>query len=173
VYITALSAAQRKLRQTKEDWRASKAMELQYAAHWGDMKAFYDGLKVAYSPRDSGSIPVRSHDGTTLITDHAGILSHWAEHFMVYSIRTLHFTCQYCHARLPSNNLSHSSSGTQKRIAENSNYPRRHMLPMPNLWTNMCVKNWAVLPLSNASTLTTIWDPSCRRPSPTTTVRDT
>ena len=30
-----------------------------------------------------------------------------------------------------------------------------------------CVENWAVLPLSNASTLTTIRDPSCRWPSPT------
>jgi len=43
------------------------------------------------------------------------------------------------------------------------------MLLMPNLWTNMCVENWTVLPLSHASTLTTIRDPSCRRPSPTTT----
>jgi len=30
-----------------------------------------------------------------------------------------------------------------------------------------CVENWAVLPLSNASTLTRIRDPSCRWPSPT------
>jgi len=44
------------------------------------------------------------------------------------------------------------------------------MLPMPNLWTNMCVENWAVVPLSHASTLTTIRHPSCRRPSPTTAV---
>ena len=34
---------------------------------------------------------------------------------------------------------------------------------------NMCVENWAVVPLSNASTLisTTIRDPSCLWPSPT------
>ena len=32
-------------------------------------------------PRDTGSIPVRSSDGTTLITDREGILSRWAEHF--------------------------------------------------------------------------------------------
>ena len=42
------------------------------------------------------------------------------------------------------------------------------MLPMPNLWTNMCVEKWTVLPLSYASTLTTIRDPSSRQPSPTT-----
>ena len=61
----------------------------------------------------------------------------------------------------------HSSSGSQMRAAEDSNYAERCMLPMPNLWTNMCVENWSVLPLSHASTLTTIRDPSCRRPSPT------
>ena len=64
----------------------------------------------------------------------------------------------------------HSSSGSQKRTAEDSNYPERRMLPMPNLWTNMCVENWTVLPLSHASTLTTIRDPSCRWPSPTVIV---
>ena len=64
----------------------------------------------------------------------------------------------------------HSSSGSQKITAEDSNYPERHMLPMPNLWTNMCVENWTALPLPYASTLTTIRDPSCRRPSPTTTI---
>ena len=45
------------------------------------MKAFYQGLKAVYGPRDSGCVPVRSHDGLALITDHAGILSRWAEHF--------------------------------------------------------------------------------------------
>jgi len=45
------------------------------------MKSFYDGLKAVYGPRDNGSIPVRSRDGTTLITDRSGILSRWAEHF--------------------------------------------------------------------------------------------
>ena len=34
-----------------------------------------------YGPRDTGSVPVYSRDGTTLITDRAGILSRWAEHF--------------------------------------------------------------------------------------------
>ena len=54
---------------------------LQFAADRHDMKAFYDGLKAVYGPRDTGSIPVRSKDGKTLITDRAGILSRWAEHF--------------------------------------------------------------------------------------------
>jgi len=40
-----------------------------------------DGVKAVYGPRDTGSIPVRSKDGKTLLTDCAGILSWWAEHF--------------------------------------------------------------------------------------------
>jgi len=45
------------------------------------MKAFYHNLRAVYGPRDTGSIPVRCSDGTTLITDREGILSRWAEHF--------------------------------------------------------------------------------------------
>ena len=31
----------------------------------------------------------------------------------------------------------HSSPESQKRTAEDSNYPERRMLPVPNLWTNV------------------------------------
>ena len=51
------------------------------AADRHDMKSFCDGLKAVYGPRDMGSIPVRSKDGKTLITDRMSILSRWAEHF--------------------------------------------------------------------------------------------
>ena len=80
-YTRARSAALRTLRQMKNEWWANKAQELQQAAGQRDTKAFYQGLKAVYGPRDSGSEPVRSRDGTTLITDRAGILSRWAEHF--------------------------------------------------------------------------------------------
>ena len=54
---------------------------MQFAADPHDMKSFYDSLKAVYGLRDTGSIPVRSKDGKTLITDRVGILSRWAEHF--------------------------------------------------------------------------------------------
>jgi len=72
---------QRRLRQMNNEWWAKKAQELQQAADRGDMKAFYHGLRAVYGPRDSGSVPVRSRDGSSLITDRQGILSRWAEHF--------------------------------------------------------------------------------------------
>jgi len=65
----------------KEQWWLNKAVELQQAADRRDMKAFYSGLRAVYGTRDSGSIPVRSLNGTTLITVRAGILNRWAEHF--------------------------------------------------------------------------------------------
>ena len=39
------------------------------------------GSRRCFGPRDSGSAPVRSKDGTTLITDQDQILKRWAEHF--------------------------------------------------------------------------------------------
>jgi len=65
----------------KETWWSATAKVLQLVTDRHDMKAFYDGLKAVYGPRDTGSIPVCSKDGKTLITDRAGILSRWAEHF--------------------------------------------------------------------------------------------
>ncbi|XP_039610993.1 vacuolar protein sorting-associated protein 8 homolog [Polypterus senegalus] len=65
----------------QERWWAAKAMELQAAATHHDMKAFYDRLKAVYGPRDSGSVPVRSKDGSSLIMDWNKILESWVEHF--------------------------------------------------------------------------------------------
>jgi hypothetical protein len=80
-YTKARQASQVKLRMMKEKWWACKSQELQDAADQHDMKRFYDGLKTVYGPRDSGSTPVRSKDGTTLLTDQDQILKRWAEHF--------------------------------------------------------------------------------------------
>ena len=45
------------------------------------MKNFYDSLKEVYRPTTSGSSPLLSADGSTLITDKEKILERWAEHF--------------------------------------------------------------------------------------------
>ena len=81
VYTRVRNSAQKQLRQMKEDWWATKAEELQKAADCHDLKSFYNGLKTIYGTRDSGTVPVRSQDGNTMITDRAGILTRWAEHF--------------------------------------------------------------------------------------------
>ena len=80
-YTRARQASQVRLRMMKEDWWLRKSRELQDAADQHDMKRFYDGLKAVYGPRNSGSNPIRSKDGTTMLTDHEQILKRWAEHF--------------------------------------------------------------------------------------------
>jgi len=47
-YTRAHCAAQRRLRQMKNEWWAKKAQELQQAADQRDMKAFYHGLRAVY-----------------------------------------------------------------------------------------------------------------------------
>ena len=56
----------------KDQWWKAKSVELQAAADRHDLKAFYQALKTAYGPRETGSIPVRSIDGSRL-TDNVKI----------------------------------------------------------------------------------------------------
>ena len=46
-----------------------------------DMKKFFDALKTVYGPQSSGTTPLLSADGTSLLTDKEAILKSWAEHF--------------------------------------------------------------------------------------------
>ena len=70
-----------KLCQMQDSWLSNKADEIQGFADRNDMKNFYDGLKEVYGPTISGSSPLLSVDGSTLITDKEKILERWAEHF--------------------------------------------------------------------------------------------
>ena len=47
------------------------------------MKKFFDALKTVYGPQSSGTTPLLSADGTSLLTDKEAILKRWAEHFGV------------------------------------------------------------------------------------------
>ena len=44
------------------------------------MKKFFDALKTVYGPQSSGTTPLLSADGTSLLTDKEGIWKRWAEH---------------------------------------------------------------------------------------------
>ena len=80
-YNRTKQIAQVRLREMKNRWWVSKAEELQAAADRHDMKGFYHSLRTVHGPRESGSAPVKSADGSTLITDKAQILQRWVEHF--------------------------------------------------------------------------------------------
>ena len=47
----------------------------------GDMRAFYEGLKAVYGPSHQIQAPLRSSDGSTLLTDEEAILQRWSERF--------------------------------------------------------------------------------------------
>ena len=44
------------------------------------MKKFFDALKTVYGPQSSGTTPLLSADGTSLLTDKEAILKRWTEH---------------------------------------------------------------------------------------------
>lgn len=78
---SARSTVQQKLREMQDSWLNAKADEIQRYADSHDMKNFYSGLKEVYGPTSSGSSPLLSADGSTLITEKEKILDRWAEHF--------------------------------------------------------------------------------------------
>ena len=45
------------------------------------MRAFYKTLKAVYGPSHQIQAPLRSPDGSTLLTDKEAILQRWSEHF--------------------------------------------------------------------------------------------
>ena len=46
-----------------------------------DIKKFFDALKTVYGPQSSGTTPLLSADGTSLLTDKKAILKRWTAHF--------------------------------------------------------------------------------------------
>ena len=80
-YTSKRGEVQRKLRIMQDTWLSNKADEIQGYADRHDMRRFYDSLKCVYGPPTSGSSPMLSADGSTLITDKNDILERWAEHF--------------------------------------------------------------------------------------------
>ena len=65
----------------QDSWLRKKADEIQSFADRKDMKKFFDALKTVYGPQSSGTTPLLSADGTSLLTDKEAILKRWAEHF--------------------------------------------------------------------------------------------
>ena len=47
----------------------------------GDMRAFYEALKAVCGPSHQIQAPLRSSDGSTLLTNEEAILQRWPEHF--------------------------------------------------------------------------------------------
>ena len=79
-YKTACSTLQAKLRTMQNDWWTAFAEMTQHYGDKGDMHALYEALKAVHGPSHQIQAPLRSLDGTTLLTDKEAILQHWSEH---------------------------------------------------------------------------------------------
>lgn len=75
------SHLQRKLRELKDTWWTNLAKEIQQYADAGNYRRFYEALRAVYGPSSKAENPLRSADGTTLLTDRCSILERWSEHF--------------------------------------------------------------------------------------------
>ena len=71
---------QKKLREMQDTWLSRKADDIQSFADRHDMKNFYSALRDVYGPVTTGTSPLLSTDGSTLITEKEKILERWAEH---------------------------------------------------------------------------------------------
>ncbi|XP_076036407.1 uncharacterized protein LOC143022192 [Oratosquilla oratoria] len=75
------SELQRLLRDMENKWWTNLAAQMQSYMDLGDLHNFYSSLKTAYGPAYSALTPVRSADGTHLLTDSTQMLDRWASHF--------------------------------------------------------------------------------------------
>ena len=80
-YSNICKTVQMRLRDMQDSWLRKKADEIQSFVDRKDMKKFFDALKTVYGSQSSGTTPVLSADGTSLLTDEEAILKRWAEHF--------------------------------------------------------------------------------------------
>ena len=80
-YKTACSALQAKLRIMQNNWWTGLDERTQGYADMGDMHAFYEALKAVHGPSHQIQAPLRSSDGSILLTDKGAILQCWSEHF--------------------------------------------------------------------------------------------
>ena len=78
-YSNMCKTIQTTLRDMQDSWLRKKADEIQSFADRKDMKKFFDALDI-YGPQSSGTTPLLSADGTSLLTDKEAILKRWAEH---------------------------------------------------------------------------------------------
>ena len=80
-YRTACNTLQKILRVMKNDRWTDLAKKMQMYADLGDTRSFFEALKAVPGPSNQIQAPLRSADGSTLLTDKDAIMHRWSEHF--------------------------------------------------------------------------------------------
>ena len=73
-FCRVCQVAQRKLPEIKDAWLCQKADEIQAFADKHDIKNFYSAFQAVCGPVTSATAPIRSSDGSRLITEKEKIL---------------------------------------------------------------------------------------------------
>ena len=81
VYHAICHKAQLHLRKLQDEWFNQKVNEVQSYTNSHNWKQICGEMKAVYGPQSSGSSPMLSADGSTLLTDKDKILGRWAQHF--------------------------------------------------------------------------------------------
>ena len=76
-YSDICKTVQTRLRDMQDFWLSQKADEIQPFADRQDMKKFFHALKIIYGPQSSGTSPLVSAYGTSLLADKEVILKRW------------------------------------------------------------------------------------------------
>jgi len=80
-YRRACKELQARLRAMKDDWWTAFADRTQRYADMGDFRSFYESLKTVFGPTHQIQAPLRTSDGSSLLTDKDAIMNRWSEHF--------------------------------------------------------------------------------------------
>ena len=81
IYSNICKTIQTRLSDTQDSLLSKTAGEIQPFADRKDIKKIFDALKTVYGPQISGTTPILSADGNSLLNDKEAVLIRMAEHF--------------------------------------------------------------------------------------------
>ena len=80
-FLLVRAKAQKRIQNMKDDWWNSKDEELQRLVDTHDYQGLFSALRVIYGPHHNVVAPVKSANGSVLLTDLKDITRCWKEHF--------------------------------------------------------------------------------------------
>ena len=80
-YRAACRKLQTSLREIQNNWWMALAERTQIFADTGNARAFYEALRTVYGPTFQVQAPLRSSDGSCLLSAKEDILHRWTEHY--------------------------------------------------------------------------------------------
>lgn len=80
-FLVVKKETQRRIRQLKNKWWLHLSEEIQLAYNTKNLKSFYSLIRQAYGPRSSLITPMKTKDGSAILTTAHEVRDRWMEHF--------------------------------------------------------------------------------------------